>query len=294
MKLKLIKVGLTIFLIFTFLCCSPQKTEWQGTIEEVDGITVVKNPKEPIYGEDICIIEEELSIGQAEGSKEYMFSGIREVVVDVKENIYVADNKEMEIKVYDKFGRYLRTVGEEGQGPGEIGSLNGIQIVNDSKLMINDEKNRRLHYFSLNGKFLGAKKFGTLWHLDLLSDSDKIYYSVVSIKDPPNSRIELLRLDSELNKIETIGTMHMSDSPLSLKFFIPEIEFKIMHNSCLLYGYPENDYELKIFNREGKLLKRIIKKFDPVPVSDKDKQKVMKSFKNMAQGLQVSDRMWTV
>jgi len=32
------KIGLIIFLILTFICCGKQKTEWQGSIEEVDGV----------------------------------------------------------------------------------------------------------------------------------------------------------------------------------------------------------------------------------------------------------------
>ena len=39
---------LIIVLSILALSCSQQKHRWQGTIEEVDGVTVVKNPKEPI------------------------------------------------------------------------------------------------------------------------------------------------------------------------------------------------------------------------------------------------------
>jgi len=30
-----------------------QKTHWQGTIQEVDGLVIVKNPKEPMYSQDV-------------------------------------------------------------------------------------------------------------------------------------------------------------------------------------------------------------------------------------------------
>ena len=64
------------------LSCGQQKTNWQGTIEEVDGVTVVKNPIEPMYGEDALELDEDLSIGEAEGREEYMFSGLRQFTVD--------------------------------------------------------------------------------------------------------------------------------------------------------------------------------------------------------------------
>jgi hypothetical protein len=48
--MKVASFGLIAFLVFSFFCCSSQKTEWKGTIEEMDGVTVIKNPKEPMYG----------------------------------------------------------------------------------------------------------------------------------------------------------------------------------------------------------------------------------------------------
>lgn len=47
MKAKTFFIFLTILSILILsISCSQQKTEWQGTIEEVNGVTVVKNPKE--------------------------------------------------------------------------------------------------------------------------------------------------------------------------------------------------------------------------------------------------------
>ena len=105
MKLKLIKVGIPVFMLFTFLCCSSQKTDWQGSIEVVDGVTVVKNPKEPMYGEDVFSLEEELSIGDVEGPEEYMFSRMRSVAVDDEERIYILDTTEAHVKVFDQNGK---------------------------------------------------------------------------------------------------------------------------------------------------------------------------------------------
>ncbi len=72
MKEKTKYISSFVFLLAFIMVMSfgGQEAEWKGTIEEVDGVTVVKNPKEPIYSEDVFSLEEELSIGGAEGKDE--------------------------------------------------------------------------------------------------------------------------------------------------------------------------------------------------------------------------------
>ena len=104
---------LSLFIIFVF--CGKQDAEWKGTIEEVDGVTVVRNPQEPLYSEDVFSLEEELSIGKAEGREEYMFSLIA-IDVDGHENIYILDKKSAQIRVFDKTGKHILSFGKKGQG----------------------------------------------------------------------------------------------------------------------------------------------------------------------------------
>jgi len=58
-KTKIISIILFPSILIMTVFCSQQKTEWKGTIEEKDGVTVVKNQKKPMYSEDVCIIEED-------------------------------------------------------------------------------------------------------------------------------------------------------------------------------------------------------------------------------------------
>lgn len=88
-----------------------QKAEWKGTIEEENGVKVIKNPKEPMYGEDVFSLEEELSIGEAEGREEYMFSEIRSIAVDDEEKIYALDIMAAHVKVFDQNGNFMLTNG---------------------------------------------------------------------------------------------------------------------------------------------------------------------------------------
>jgi len=120
MRSKFILVIVLISLVIVTLSCTQNEVEWKGTIQEKNGVTVVKNPKEPIYQEEVLIIEEELSIGDSEESEDYMFSDISHITVDSDGRIYILDRRESHVKLFDQNGKYIRTIGRKGQGPGEF------------------------------------------------------------------------------------------------------------------------------------------------------------------------------
>jgi hypothetical protein len=61
--------------------------KWKGSVKVENGITVVRNPEKPLYARDALTLEEDLAIGKPGGPPESLFSEIRQVAVDGKENI---------------------------------------------------------------------------------------------------------------------------------------------------------------------------------------------------------------
>lgn len=254
-----------------FFSYSHQEAKWKGKIEEEDGVKVIKNPKEPMYGENVCVVEEDLKIGEAVMDENYMFSQISFLDVDNDENIYVADTKEMHVKVFDKNGKFLRVFGKEGQGPDEIGGIRNIQITAKNELIVFDPRNRKILYFSLEGKFLRSKDTGKLRISRLYCDSHDNYYIVTGIVSPPNPHYELSKFDGDMNIIITIAKTPAPNPSKPYNPFMPIFRFQLIGDDNVLYGYPES-YELQIFNPEGKLVKKITREYDPVPVSEAEKE----------------------
>jgi hypothetical protein len=60
----LLSIILLGFILVHSSSCDRQRTAWNGTIEEVNGVTVVKNPGEPMHSDDVLILEEELVTGE--------------------------------------------------------------------------------------------------------------------------------------------------------------------------------------------------------------------------------------
>ncbi len=60
-------LAICILLVITFVYSADrQKPQWKGKIEYENGVKVIKNPNEPLYGEITFELEEDLSIGNEE------------------------------------------------------------------------------------------------------------------------------------------------------------------------------------------------------------------------------------
>ena len=99
--------------------CSQPKSGKVET-EVIDGVEYVHNPTEPLHPNKTLVLEEELTIGEDERSEGSMLIRPRQILVDQDDNIYISESRDAVIKVFDKEGNYLQTIGQKGQGPGEF------------------------------------------------------------------------------------------------------------------------------------------------------------------------------
>lgn len=263
---------LLMFILGVFSVCEKQKAAWEGTITTVDGVTVVRNPKDPIYDEDVFSLEEELSIGEAVGREKYMFSEIRSIAVDENERIYVADSKEAHIKIFDKNGVYVKTIGKKGQGPGEIGRPRNIYITCQQQIMVVDSSNSRLTYYSLDGEFIKDISIAETRLMTTKIDSQGNIIGIDAVRDEKNPRYELKKFDPDLNYLYSFGSSPLPDIR-SFDPFMPVLRWDLNAKDQIICGYPKT-YEMEIFDNEGKLIKRIEKDYEPAEVTQEDIDKL--------------------
>lgn len=113
--------GIVAALLFvTMPSCSKKAadTGWKANVEIVNGVKTVRNPETPRYGTFAFDLVEDLVIGQ-EKDEAYFFPESAWVNVDSQGRFYVCDMGNRRVQVYDQNGVYLRSLGRQGQGPGE-------------------------------------------------------------------------------------------------------------------------------------------------------------------------------
>lgn len=87
---------------------------------------------EPVRAELIA------SVGQVEGQQEYLLGDVTAVALGPGDILYVADRLGSTVRAYDLEGRFLLTVGTEGDGPGEFQWPNDLTFDPAGRLYVRD------------------------------------------------------------------------------------------------------------------------------------------------------------
>jgi hypothetical protein len=77
-------------------------------------------------------------IGELDGPEEYLFGDVTSVAIGPTDIVYVADRIGATIRAYDVSGRFLGTVGSEGDGPGEFQRPNDLAFDPEGRLFVRD------------------------------------------------------------------------------------------------------------------------------------------------------------
>jgi hypothetical protein len=249
-------------ILFIFISCGPKKENIERNV--IDGVTVVKNPKEPMYNEDVFTLEEELSIGDAENEEEQRFANILDVAVDDREDIYILDSKQGQILVFNKNGIYSKNISRRGQGPGEFLYPRQIIISPEQEIVVCDPIVRRLLFFSLDGVFkrdVPTWEHGRLWSM-MLDSKGEIIGEVPLRGEKLGSSLK--KFSSDFVELYNIATKEREKIPL-LENLSPMIVYCVSENDEIIWGDSEK-YEINIQDRDGKLKTKILKDYDPVKI----------------------------
>lgn len=212
MILKINSGLVLILLVMVFVSCTQTGTEWQGTIEEVDGVTFVKNPKEGLWdleGEPKIALIKERQIGELDGPEEYLFGFIADIAVNSKGDFYVADRQLNDVKKFNADGEFLLTIGRFGQGPGEFQSPTVLSVNNRDELIVFDGRMGRISVFSDSG--------------DLVKTTQKLientWFSPTKIIDIDNNYLILGNLTNSLKLFHEFSKdWKLSDSYIDYEF----------------------------------------------------------------------------
>lgn len=136
----------SVLAAFFVAACSSSSPEIEipEDIANMDHVAVYSADDPPLYSD---VQFEPLHVfGDTD---EFFFSFMNEIAVDDHGNVFIADNTEGVIRVFNSDGDYIQTLGSKGEGPGEFNSISHI-LIRNNKLYGMDSMQRRITVFNLD------------------------------------------------------------------------------------------------------------------------------------------------
>jgi hypothetical protein len=270
----------SIFFFFTGIIAA--QSQWKGTITKEGGVTIVKNPKDPIYKDPILSLKEDFALGGPNATGDNSFNQIRTAAIGDDGTIYVLDGKESHVKMFDASGKYLKTFARKGQGPGELESPSAISINQAKKEIMIQEISRRLSYFAMDGRFLRNQSLKDVWALRARIDSKGNIVATEAILDPKEPRYLTKKFDADMKLIAELAKSP-APSPSVFNPLMAIAYWTIDKDDDIVYGYPKT-YEIKFFGRSNAVVKKVMRDYDPVEITEAEKEEQRKSIASDGMG----------
>jgi len=125
-------------------------------IETVNGVRVVHNEKGGQWGANPEVkLELVRTIGGLDAEENLSFNEPNDIVRDSAGNLYILDSGNNRIQKLDSEGKFIKTIGRKGQGPGEFQAAYSMDIDPEDNLFVFDVRSRRIEVLSPDGVFLG-------------------------------------------------------------------------------------------------------------------------------------------
>jgi hypothetical protein len=275
-KTKVISIILFFSAVIMVISLGGQKAEWKGTVENKNGVRVIQNPKEPLYGEIKLELEEDLSIGR-DDDKNYLFYEVRGIALDSQQNIYVIDWGHFRIQKFDKDGNYLQTIGRHGQGPGEFQGTMQLRIDDLSGDIYIRDGLYEIEKFDKNGNYIEKIKLAKAID-DFDFDGKGNFFAIQRTVSEEDLSKTLCTIDTKGEIIKNYIKLpwlipYQKKGKFESANYDPEAYCLFMsklNKEAFVYGYSK-DYELNIIDMDGRVLYKIRKDESPKGFSAKER-----------------------
>jgi len=279
-----------------------QEPEWKGKIEYENGVKIIQNPGDPLYGEIKFDLEEDLSIGN-EDDENFIFYRLRDIQVDTDGNIYVLDSGNHRLQVFDKSGKYLRTIGKRGQGPGEFNGPICVQLDGETgNIFVADFLSRKIIIFDKEGNYFDKDIHLAELLNDFYLDSDRCIWGKFSLPGIDTYRfIKKLSLEGKVEKtfaeiLYHIQRIEISRTSSTLGAYMihhgyeDDLFISKVDDHTFVYGHSKK-YELVAVDKSGKTLFIIRKEESPIKITNSERDRIINRIKEgiMKQGHYVPD-----
>jgi hypothetical protein len=281
-------------ILLIFSACTPEERPSGNTIvRDSLGIEVVENPKSSGAPLEDWVVRPEptASIGVASGEPKYELSGVAGAVRLSNGRIALVDRGSAEIRIYDENGVFRQSHGGAGEGPGEFLSPVLAGRLGGDTLVVVDLNLRRISLFHAGSGFLSSaqvtEEIGlSVYPRGMFADGTIVvgggyFWSpgqeerVSSGYARPQATYQSVGLDGDLDT--DFGgfpgaelQVSVTDSSISVEIVPFSRHTVVAVGEARFYVGLRDQWEVKAFDQQGRLMRIIRVSRDPDAVEETD------------------------
>lgn len=271
-------------LIVSASCVSPDHPA--ANSRDSSGISIITNSARPQATMNAWGISEKpiLEIGGLEGDERYQLDDVAGTIALSENALVVANGATRELRFFDRQGRYLRSSGQRGSGPGEFESLNWLAALPGDSLITYDRQLNRISVFTSAGEFVRSFVFAqpTATPAGVFSDGSLLDAGGHAFK--PSEQSGVYRDSVEYRRYTTTGVqVQLLGKFPSSEYFVHSEGgiFTVMPRAfgrstkravadSAFYVGPSDRYEIVVYGLDGRPIKIIRRAFQNSPVKHDD------------------------
>lgn len=201
-------------------------------------------------------LENTLVLGETEEDINQYFRFPRAVIADKKGNIYICDTNGIEVKKYDKNGKFLWSLNKRGQGPGEFNRPIDIALDKIGNIHVSDQNNRKIEIFSEKGEYKGGFKTEIGAPLEIAVNSKGFIY--IEFLHSINKNI-LHKLNSKGELVSSFVKVNKEEENEFIQSAKNRFSFCIDHEDNIIISF-RYTYKIQKYSPDEKLLFEVTRK----------------------------------
>lgn len=259
---------------------------WEGSIDTLpSGTVVVTNPARGLWDSAATWrVVEELRIGSVDEVGPELFGQVAAVEVDPAGRLWVLEGQAQEIRVFDRDGRYVRTIGRKGGGPGEFNQPIGMAWDPSGRLWVLDPQNNRISVIDTAGTFVTSHPAIGGWIYNPWPggfDTAGTFYTYVPDVGAQDFSMLMVRYDTAMHPLDTLRPPRYPGEPEFFEVrsergtmrtgvpFGPGLEWELT-TAGDFWAALTGPYELYRLSGKGDTARRVTRAFDAVSVTAED------------------------
>lgn len=192
-----------------------------------------------------------LTLGVEEGDENQVFFHPSSVKVDKEGNIFVLDRGNYRLQKFNKDGKFLKSIGRKGKGPGEFLYPIDMDIDSQGNIYIIDYENKKLQKFANDGIFLNSFKLPFAPIAISLDSEGSFYISYDTFYGVGKHLIYKYNHKGELIK-SFVRTIKHRDRMIQAA--LNNVSFCIDKQDNFYICYMFDKYRIQKYNKDGELI----------------------------------------